>query len=267
MTVRIMVGNALSQLALLPDDSVHCVVTSPPYWGLRSYKGDAGMIGLEPTFADHLDNLVAVFREVRRVLRSDGSLWLNYGDAYGRGEGRGTSGGPGKQQSNVGSITRPEPKHIPGGLKPKDLLMMPARVAMALQADGWWLRSEIIWHKRWQDRQGFPRHVKPSMGARPHRHSPSRLFWGRQGVPVGEVVPFAPPGMSDAPPGYLAAYFPVLAPIHARDVAAIERAALALPRRHLGIEKRVTHGRNLPPCCHGRNFRPETRMNRRGATG
>ncbi len=96
------------------------------------------MIGLEPTFADHLDNLVAVFREVRRVLRSDGSLWLNYGDAYGRGEGRGTSGGPGKQQSNVGSITRPEPKHIPGGLKPKDLLMMPARVAMALQADGWW---------------------------------------------------------------------------------------------------------------------------------
>ena len=74
MTVKIMVGDALSQLAKLPDGSVHCVVTSPPYWGLRAYKGDPGMIGLEPTFDDHLDNLVAVFREVRRVLRSDGTL-------------------------------------------------------------------------------------------------------------------------------------------------------------------------------------------------
>ena len=77
----------------------------------------------------------------------------------------------------------------------------------------------------------------------------------------------ASPGMSDAPPGDLAAYFPVLAPVHARDVAAIERTALALPRRHQGIEKRVTHGRNLPPCCHGRKLRPETRMNQRDATG
>ena len=79
MTARIMIGDALSQLADLSDGSVHCVVTSPPYWGLRAYKGDAGMIGLEPTFAEHLDNLVAVFHEVRRVLRADGTLWLNYG--------------------------------------------------------------------------------------------------------------------------------------------------------------------------------------------
>ena len=122
MTVRILIGGALTQLAALPDASVHCVVTSPPYWGLRSYTGEPGMIGLEETFDDHLANLVAVFREVRRVLRDDGTLWLNYGDAY-------AGGVPGREW------------------KPKDLMMMPARVAMALQDDGWYLRSEIVWHK------------------------------------------------------------------------------------------------------------------------
>ena len=106
------------------------------------------MIGLEPTFDEHLENLVAVFREVRRVLRDDGTLWLNYGDAYassgltGRADaGQSTwSGGavPGEQNR----VKKPD--HC---LKPKDLMMMPARVALALQADGWWLRSEIIWHK------------------------------------------------------------------------------------------------------------------------
>ena len=126
----------------MPDESVHCVVTSPPYWGLRAYKGDPGMIGLEPTFDEHLANLVAVFREVRRVLRKDGTLWLNYGDAYAANM-KGTGGAGGRlgptgvqtQGSNAGSF-------IDGGfalshgLKPKDLMMMPARVAMALQADG-----------------------------------------------------------------------------------------------------------------------------------
>ena len=89
------------------------MITSPPYWGLRSYQGDPGMIGLEPTFEEHLDNLMAVFREVRRVLRKDGTLWLNYGDAYARGEGRGTSGGPGKQQTNIGSINQTRPASDP----------------------------------------------------------------------------------------------------------------------------------------------------------
>ena len=127
MSVRILVGDALARLRELPDDSVHCVVTSPPYWGLRAYKGDPGMIGLEPTFDAHLANLIRVFREVRRALRSDGTLWLNYGDAYwsNPSNGRGAA----------------------SWLKAKDLMLMPARVAMALQEDGWWLRSEIIWHK------------------------------------------------------------------------------------------------------------------------
>ena len=121
MSVRILVGDCLERLRTLPEESVHCVVTSPPYWGLRDY-GVEGAIGLEPTLQEHLDTLVTVFREVRRVLRSDGTLWLNYGDRYHNGD----------------SLS---------GLKPKDLVMMPARVALALQADGWWLRSEIVWHK------------------------------------------------------------------------------------------------------------------------
>ena len=130
----------------LADGSVHCVVTSPPYWGLRKYGGDPGMIGMEETFDEHLGNLVLVFREVRRVLRDDGTLWLNYGDAY--------SGGwrTAYPPDDLDGHPRPGREHKnrsvwPMGLKPKDLMMMPARVAMALQADGWWIRSEIIWHK------------------------------------------------------------------------------------------------------------------------
>ena len=89
----ILKGDCISRLKDLPDKSVHCVITSPPYWALRSYGGDKGMIGMEPTFEEHLDNLVTVFREVYRVLRDDGTLWLNYGDAYvGGGRGGGSKG-------------------------------------------------------------------------------------------------------------------------------------------------------------------------------
>ena len=155
MAVRILIGDARERLRDLPDGSVHCVVTSPPYWGLRAYGGDPGMIGLEPTFDEHLINLVAVFREVRRVLRSDGTLWLNYGDAY---AANGASGGGKPSESEPGrpvdkarldsaKATSVIARAKGSGLKPKDLMMMPARVAMALQADGWWLRSEIVWHK------------------------------------------------------------------------------------------------------------------------
>ena len=147
MTVQILVGDALSVLRDLPDGSVHCCVTSPPYWGLRAYKGDAGMIGLEPTFDEHLENLVAVFREVRRVLRSDGTLWMNYGDGYNTNTGSGNGEGlDGKVRGGAKEHSRWNKTKL-SNLKPKDLMMMPARVALALQADGWWLRSEIIWHK------------------------------------------------------------------------------------------------------------------------
>ena len=142
MPVRIIVGDALTRLGELPDQSVHCAITSPPYWGLRSYKGDEGMIGLEPTWDEHLDNLLAVFREVRRVLRDDGVCVVNYGDAY-SGGGRGP--GSGKQTTNAGSnLPRFEAPH----LSPKNLMMMPPRLAIAMQEDGWFLRSMIPWIKK-----------------------------------------------------------------------------------------------------------------------
>ena len=147
---QVLVGDALQRLAGLPDASVQCCICSPPYWGLRSYDPathSAGMIGLEPTFEEHLANLVAIFAEVRRVLRPDGTVWLNYGDAY---AGAGRTSGPGPLQDNHRSrnaTAEALPTLDTSMWKPKDLMLLPARVALALQADGWWLRSEIIWHK------------------------------------------------------------------------------------------------------------------------
>jgi len=238
VSVRILTGDVCAILKTLPDESVHCVVTSPPYWGLRDYGlppivwgGDPvcehewgadifvkagggqpgsknrwqhegggpsghpaanagaycgvcgawrGALGLEPTLAMHIENLAAVFREVRRVLRKDGTVWLNYGDAYacapnGRSAAATKAAGNDdrtfrdKPISTVGPIlqSRPGDAHhhgksgnkgastgIPGMraaaggvLKPKDRMLLPARVAIALQDDGWWVRDEIIWHK------------------------------------------------------------------------------------------------------------------------
>jgi DNA modification methylase len=206
VTVRIITADVFDGLAQLPDESVHCVVTSPPYWGLRDYGtgcwdgGDpdcdhlapmpggfakSGLanyanglnaktiadkvsqrrqqylgecakcgatridqqIGLEPILSEHIETLVRVFREVRRVLRKDGVLWLNYGDAYCSSANPSTwrngtfaAGGgvaQGRNRNGVASFD----------FKPKDLMMMPARIAIALQADGWWLRADCIWHK------------------------------------------------------------------------------------------------------------------------
>ena len=151
---RILTGDCREVLRTLPDASVQCCVTSPPYWGLRSYGGDTGMIGLEPTFDEHLSNLVDVFREVRRVLRKDGTVWLNYGDAYGGSQSTGRNdvvGGNhhGGMPGFHGGATGQKAQRIAARphVGSKQLMMMPARVAMALQADGWWLRSEVIWHK------------------------------------------------------------------------------------------------------------------------
>ncbi len=138
--------DALQFLRALPAGFVHCVVTSPPYYGLRDY-GAAGQIGLEETPERYIARLVSIFAEVRRVLREDGTLWLNLGDTYaGGGRGGNPSESPHKKQAtNAGSLAPGQP--VPAGLKPKDLVGIPWRVALALQADGWWLRSDIIWHK------------------------------------------------------------------------------------------------------------------------
>lgn len=133
-------GDVLDELAALPDESVHCVVTSPPYWGLRDY-GVAGQIGLEPTPEEYVAKMVEVFREVRRVLRKDGTLWLNLGDSYAANRSYQVTDNKHVDVGNNGAMT------VPPGLKPKDLVGIPWRLAFALQADGWWLRSDIIWAK------------------------------------------------------------------------------------------------------------------------
>lgn len=132
-------GDVMDGLRSIPSDSVQCVVTSPPYWSLRDY-GEEGQIGLESTFQEFQDNMIEVFREVRRVLRPDGTLWLNFGDSF---AASGVKGGGGKENYKAF-----EPRRFDfGSLKTKDLMGMPWRIAFALQDDGWWLRSDIIWHK------------------------------------------------------------------------------------------------------------------------
>lgn len=145
MTVRIVNADVLAGLAELPDESVHCVVTSPPYWGLRDYGVD-GQIGLEATPAAFVARMVEVFREVRRVLRKDGTCWVNLGDSYANdGKWGGSSGG--KHVEALHGNTGIGRGKTTTGLKPKDLIGIPWRVALALQDDGWWLRSDIIWSK------------------------------------------------------------------------------------------------------------------------
>jgi len=200
--MRLILGDSLAELRKLPSESVHCCVTSPPYWGLRDYGtarwegGDAdcnhlngplasprstlegytsdnvklalgGMpfrevcgrcgarridsqLGLERTPEEYVANMVEVFREVRRVLRNDGTLWLNLGDSYNAYNGN-AGPGPGFSYMAACDTERPHLKTGHGlrtkGLKPKDLVGIPWRVAFALQADGWWLRQDIIWAK------------------------------------------------------------------------------------------------------------------------
>ena len=148
----IVCGDALEVMRGWPDGCVQMCVTSPPYWGLRDYGVD-GQLGLESTPELYVEHLVEIMREVRRVLRDDGTLWLNLGDSYaGSMKGIGADGsyyGGEKQRTNAGSvgITPYKPDWSCVNLKPKDLVGIPWRVAFALQADGWWLRSDIIWSK------------------------------------------------------------------------------------------------------------------------
>lgn len=187
MSVSILIGDALTILKKLPAESVHCVVTSPPYWQLRDYGtaewigGDATcqhvapdragsrptlrcslcgasrldkQIGLEATPAEYIRTLVKVFRQVRRVLRSDGICWVNMGDTYASDSGgynaTGSRGATSHKKISAGTaaaVVKSQGRTNRSGLKPKDLVGMPWRLALALQADGWWLRQDIIWAK------------------------------------------------------------------------------------------------------------------------
>tara|TARA_Y100001970_G_scaffold276669_1_gene379711 strand:- start:2059 stop:2976 length:918 start_codon:yes stop_codon:yes gene_type:complete len=140
--IKILQGNCLEVLKYLPEQSVNTCITSPPYWGLRNYQEEE-QLGLEDTPEEFVESLVKVFREVKRVLRDDGTVWLNLGDSYSSG-GRTTTTNQTLRGDKDYGVTRPKPSK---GIKPKDLVGIPWRVAFALQADGWYLRQDIIWHK------------------------------------------------------------------------------------------------------------------------
>jgi len=136
----ILQADVMDGLAQLPDGIIQTVVTSPPYWGLRDY-GVENQLGLEKTPEEYIEKMVAVFREVRRVMRDDGTLWLNLGDSY-------AGGGTGGHIDHKAVVKeKARSTNNVAGLKPKDLCGIPWRLALALQADGWWLRSDIIWAK------------------------------------------------------------------------------------------------------------------------
>jgi site-specific DNA-methyltransferase (adenine-specific)/site-specific DNA-methyltransferase (cytosine-N4-specific) len=139
--VEILIGDSRKMLAGIPGGQFQCCITSPPYWGLRDY-GIEGQIGAETTLESYLRDLVGIFSEVRRVLRDDGTLWLNIGDSYTSGN-RGWRDSDAKNPAHGMDYRPPNPK----GLKDKELVGIPWRLALALQADGWYLRSDIIWYK------------------------------------------------------------------------------------------------------------------------
>ena len=148
MNWRLLTGDVRDSLRTLPTGTARTCVTSPPYWGLRDY-GVEGQLGLEPTPDAYVAAMVEVFREVRRVLAEDGTLWLNLGDSYARDGGAVTKPGATAQAGNTlaNVDTREQARAVNIGLKPKDLVGIPWMLAFALRADGWYLRSDIIWHK------------------------------------------------------------------------------------------------------------------------
>lgn len=145
MTVQIIQGDCRDVLKTIPEESANCIVTSPPYWGLRDYGVD-GQIGLERSPNDYVDQMVSVFREARRVLRKDGTLWLNLGDTYSTRFFKGRNVQQTKHKKNSYTVNAAH-RSIEFGCKPKDLIGIPWMVAFALRVDGWWLRRDIIWNK------------------------------------------------------------------------------------------------------------------------
>lgn len=155
MQYTLLTGDAMEQLQTLPDCCVDVCVTSPPYYGLRDYGMGDNQIGLEKTPKDYVEKLVSVFREVKRVLKNDGVLWVNIGDSYNAsGHGRKADGTvhfsekSAKQSTNAGSGIGLFKKTLVDGCKPKDLIGIPWMLAFALRADGWYLRQDIIWAKK-----------------------------------------------------------------------------------------------------------------------
>lgn len=146
--LQIINGDSLKVLPTLPDETVQCCVTSPPYWGLRDYDHPA-QVGAEISPEIYVENLVGIFREVKRVLRKDGTLWLNVGDGYARNGGTGNHG-PNAMVGNTKKLIQKRNCKVPEvwGLKDRDLIGLPWRVAFALQSDGWILRSKITWVKK-----------------------------------------------------------------------------------------------------------------------
>ncbi len=148
--IKFLQGDVFDKIKELEDNSIDCVVTSPPYWGLRDY-GVSGQLGLEPTYQEHIQNIVELFRVIKLKLKDSATVWLNYGDSY-AATINGTKvkdmkkNGFGRKGDDRAFVDKPF-STIQGSLKPKDLVMIPNRIAIALQDDGWWIRSEIIWHK------------------------------------------------------------------------------------------------------------------------
>jgi site-specific DNA-methyltransferase (cytosine-N4-specific) len=168
-------GDSLNVLRTLPDQSVDCCVTSPPYFGLRDY-GEPGQYGLEASPAEYVETMRAVFSEVRRVLSDDGTLWLNLGDSYYSGKGNPGPNSADEKQGARRGWTRTLDRCGADWAKPKDLLGIPWRVAFALQDDGWTLRNDVIWHKP----NAMPESVADRLSGR-HEHlfmlSKSRSYW------------------------------------------------------------------------------------------
>ena len=155
-SIRILQGDCIESLKKLEDQSINTCITSPPYWGLRDYNGEEKQLGLEDTPEEFVDNLVKVFKEVKRVLRDDGTVWLNLGDTYSshkdcKSTPQSLAKGMKSEVAHViekgKSVSRNTKKLKAAGLKNKDLIGIPWRVALALQQDGWYLRQDIIWHK------------------------------------------------------------------------------------------------------------------------
>ena len=184
MITGLHIGDCEKVLESWPDECVDLAVTSPPYWGMRDY-GAEGQFGMEPTLEEYLDRMARIFDEVRRVLRADGTLWLNIGDSYcNDSRGRNPGGGRGQHHRHE-AATAQAAKRMPPGCKPKDMLGLPWEVAFTLRWAGWYLRSEIIWEKT----NALPE----SVGDRPTKATESIFLLSKSETYYFDGAPLAEP--------------------------------------------------------------------------